>query len=268
VFLQGQFSNDLRPLQAGGSVYGLWLTHKGKVLADSTIIRSGAKEYWIYSSASPAALIQKRLEDFIIADDVFVEDASALWESALIIGLSVGAETPPAGTYLVRARITHSDSSVLLYPKDRSAEVIALLGAGRELTAPEVQRLRIDAGIASVPADIGPEDLPNEGGLETEAISYDKGCYLGQEVMARLKTRGRIRRHLVRVAGAGSVPALPAALFQEGKKAGELRSAVGLGGAGFVGLALMGANPFKGDQPFTLEHSVGGEIRIEPLAGK
>ncbi len=87
-------------------------------------------------------------------------------------------------------------------------------------------------------ADIGPTDLPNEGGLETEAISYTKGCYLGQEVMARLKNMGQVRRRLLRVHGTGEPPTRLAPVFQAARKVGEVRSAV-RDGAGWVGLALV-----------------------------
>jgi folate-binding Fe-S cluster repair protein YgfZ len=81
--------------------------------------------------------------------------------------------------------------------------------------------------------------LPNEGGLEHDATSYTKGCYLGQEVMARLKSMGQVRRRLMRVEGPGAVPAeLPVPFFVGGKKVGELRSAVRVGD-GFVGLAMI-----------------------------
>jgi folate-binding Fe-S cluster repair protein YgfZ len=98
--------------------------------------------------------------------------------------------------------------------------------------------------------------------LETIAVSYDKGCYLGQEVMARLKSRGKIRRHLRRVEGIGAVPALPAGLFQEGKKAGELRSAVALPAGGYLGLALMGANPFDAGRPLSLGAEAAATVRF------
>jgi hypothetical protein len=102
-----------------------------------------------------------------------------------------------------------------------------------------MERLRIEAGIPSVPRDLGPDDLPNEGGLEHDAISYTKGCYLGQEVMARLRTMGRVRRRLLRVAGSAKAPEqLPAPLFAEGKKIGELRSAARTA-TGFIGLAMI-----------------------------
>jgi folate-binding protein YgfZ len=114
-----------------------------------------------------------------------------------------------------------------------------------------MERLRILAAIPSVPGDIGPSDLPNEGGLDVDAISYSKGCYLGQEVMARIKSLGRVRRTLVRVAGTGAPPPLPAPLWQSGRKEGELRSAA-VTGDGYVGLALISVTSAAGLGKFAL----------------
>jgi hypothetical protein len=103
-----------------------------------------------------------------------------------------------------------------------------------------MERMRIAARIPAVPADVGPTDLPNEGGLEADAISYTKGCYLGQEVMARLKSMGQVRRRLLRVRGTGaSLPALPAPVFRGARQVGELRSAVSDEAAGWIGLAMV-----------------------------
>jgi folate-binding protein YgfZ len=109
-----------------------------------------------------------------------------------------------------------------------------------ELTVEGLERLRIAAGIPQVPHDIGPGELPNEGGLDEVAVAYTKGCYLGQEVMARLKAMGTVRRRLVRVRAAGRTPpAVPMALLQGEKRVGELRSVVADGAGGFIGLALL-----------------------------
>src|SRR5262245_45614431 len=75
TFLQGQFTNDLRGLKTGTVVYGLWLTLKGKVLADSFVIGGDtANEFWIGSYFSPADVVRQRIESHVIADDVTVED--------------------------------------------------------------------------------------------------------------------------------------------------------------------------------------------------
>jgi hypothetical protein len=124
--------------------------------------------------------------------------------------------------------------------------------------------MRIAAGIPSIPDDIGPGDLPNEGGLEAVAVSYSKGCYLGQEVMARLRTRGRVRRRLARAAGRGPAPALPAALWRDGKRDGELRSvAPTADGSGYVGLALVSAD--GAGRSLSLAQAGAAEVGISPI---
>jgi folate-binding protein YgfZ len=86
--------------------------------------------------------------------------------------------------------------------------------------------------------DIGPRDLPNEGGLEEVAVSYTKGCYLGQEVMARLKNLGQVRRRLHLVQGPGFPPQPGRPLYQGDRKVGETRSAAADGNK-FLGLAML-----------------------------
>jgi folate-binding Fe-S cluster repair protein YgfZ len=86
--------------------------------------------------------------------------------------------------------------------------------------------------------------------LETVAVSFTKGCYLGQEVMARLHAMGQVRRRLVRVAGDGPAPSAGASLRHaaDDKRAGELRAAVDDGRGGWIGLAmvnLLGLDPAR-----------------------
>ncbi len=93
--------------------------------------------------------------------------------------------------------------------------------------------------VPRVPQDVGPGDLPQEGGLERDAVCFTKGCFLGQEVMARLRSMGRLRRRLMRVRGEGALSGgLPAALYREGVRCGELRS-VYCTEEGYVGLAMI-----------------------------
>jgi folate-binding protein YgfZ len=235
IFLQGQFTNELRGLETGRAVYGLWLTVKGKVLADSFVLRGKeADEFWVGSYFSPAATIQERLEAFIIADDVTVEDQTGQWTGVSIVGQ--GARAPHAGEAFVFSGRRTRGENVEIVCRGDVADCEGLPEIGSE----ELARLRIEAGIPAVPMDVGPGDLPNEAGLDEEAISYTKGCYLGQEVMARLKSMGQVRRRLLRVRGESALPPqLPAPLFVGRKQAGELRSAVPDGAGGFVGLAML-----------------------------
>ncbi|MES1167454.1 MAG: hypothetical protein ABUL68_05565, partial [Pseudomonadota bacterium] len=135
------------------------------------------------------------------------------------------------------------------------------LGGVTELSDGDMERTRIRAGIPAIPDDIGPGDLPNEGGLESEAISYTKGCYLGQEVMARLKSMGQVRRQLLRVTGHGRSPARRARLFQGERPVGEIRT-LAAEGEGYVGLALLTLMHLQQDLPLSLAPDAPPTIKL------
>jgi folate-binding protein YgfZ len=269
AFLQGQFTNELRQ-QSGTEAYGLWLNQKGKVVGDSHVMHRGLNEFVVVSVATPAATIRQRLEQYIVADDVTVTEAEgwrqglAVWGegAAALVASSIGV-VPSGGQFLEKERVlvfrgcrSQVDNFEFVGPESTLVawgERLAAAGC-RAVDANEAERVRIADGIPGIPHDLGPSDLPNEGGLEHTAISYTKGCYLGQEVMARLKNLGQVRRQLRVVQGTGGVPAPGAALFQEGRKAGEIRTSAAAGD-GFIALAMLtrlGFDPKKG-------FSFGGE---------
>lgn len=264
-WMQGQFTNDLRTL-ADGAIYGLWLDQKGKVLADSFVLRAaGESGFRIASYFCPAAAIKKRLEEYIVADDVAVEDCTDGWAGVALLGEgwrgAIGGIGP--SSLIFRGRRIAAESWELIFPAASSSEIREKLAGAAEIGADELERRRIADGMPAVPADIGPGDLPNEGGIEAAAISYTKGCYLGQEVMSRLKSVGRIRRRLHRVMGAGSMPARGAPLWQGERKVGELRSAAAArDGAGFLGLAMLTLGGLREDAPLSLSAAGAPEINI------
>jgi folate-binding protein YgfZ len=250
-FLQGQFTQDLRPARdEARAAYGLWLNQKGKVLADGFLLRLGT-DWLCVSHFSAAGTIRERLETYIIADDVLVEDVTAQWAGMAVFGpggvefieKNVGGRRLEAGLvattehgFIFPGRRVAGPNWEWLYPVGGDETAMQFDG---QIGFAESERLRIEALIPSVPRDVGSEDLPNEGGLDRDAISYTKGCYLGQEVMARLKTMGQVRRRLMRVSGRVASPEnLPASLFTDGKRIGELRS-VASTGDGFIGLAMI-----------------------------
>jgi folate-binding protein YgfZ len=253
AFMQGQFTNELRQ-PPGSATYGLWLNQKGKVLADSQVLRISENEFLICSEFSVAAIIRQRLEEYIVADDVVLADETAgshaltLWGTGgrEALGRLLG-EAPAPGRFLqchdlivFCGRRLPGDSWEILGPGKAVTELHGqlLAGGAGETSLAEMEFARISAGIPVVPADVGPGDLPNEGGLEDAAISYTKGCYLGQEVMARLKNLGQVRRRLQVVRGRGVQPAPLAALYQGEKKVGEIRT-VGTRADEFVAWAMV-----------------------------
>jgi folate-binding protein YgfZ len=143
----------------------------------------------------------------------------------------------------------------------------AAAGLG-ELSEDALNRARLATGVPAIPAEFGPADLPQEAGLETVAISFNKGCYLGQEVMARLHSMGQVRRRLVRVSGTGAAPAAGAGLLAggDGKRIGEIRAAVDDGRGGWLGLAmvnLLGLDATKGP---VLEAETTRGVRLEDVS--
>ncbi len=252
TFLQGQFTNDLRSLKAAeaGAVYGLWLNVKGKVLADSFVLPGQtADEFWVCSYFSPAAVIRERLESHVIADDVVIEDLTGQCNAVTLMGReALRRQTASAEAktgYAFAGRRDHSPHTEWVFPAARGDAILSLFADLPSKTAAEMETLRIGAAIPAVPTDVGPADLPNEAGLDVDAISYTKGCYLGQEVMARLKSMGQVRRRLLRVIGPrGAVPHLPTPLFAGAKQVGELRSAVETDGS-LCGLAMLNLLPLS-----------------------
>ncbi len=254
TFLQGQFTNDLNH-PPGRAVYGLWLNQKGRVVGDSTVLRLAAAEFLAVSQHTPSETLRRRIEDYIVADEVTVVDetgnwsAVKLWAEGTVEYLQQLAGGPPAvGTFIHHAgrlifsgRYTAEANHGVLLPRGELDALRAGLSAmgAFTVTDEEAEGARIAAGLPVVPGDIGPDDLPNEGGFEVTAISYTKGCYLGQEVMSRLKNLGRIRRRLHLVRGAGPPPARLTLVYQNAARAGEIRSAA-RDGDGFVALAMLG----------------------------
>ncbi|MBC8010876.1 MAG: hypothetical protein H7067_12360, partial [Burkholderiales bacterium] len=200
VFLQGQCTQELRGLAAGRATWALWLSIKGKVLGESLILReqtAGDAEgaWWLWSAHTTGEVLRARLEEFIIADDVTVEDVGATggWEQVTLAGEGAAAwvgEVPVEGAwvafrggYLFAGRRSQPSTWEWLRPTGGGVAGPAGLA---ELRSEELVRARIAAGVPAIPGEFGPEDLPQEAGLEAVAISFTKGCYLGQEVMARL----------------------------------------------------------------------------------
>jgi folate-binding protein YgfZ len=253
TYLQGQFTQDLRG-PVGRVVYGLWLNQKGKVVADSQVLRWGENESLIVCFSTPADVLRERLESCLIADEVNLGDETAQWERIAAWTEKEGAltvpglEWPPAGHYgrltagvlVFEGRLPGAAHFEMLLPVGAAGVMQESLRAAGAQPADDatLARHRILAGIPVIPGDLGPGDLPHEGGLGETAISYTKGCFLGQEVMARLKNLGQVRRALHVVQGRGSPPAPGTSLFQAGRRVGEIRSAAPQGD-GFVAMAML-----------------------------
>ncbi len=255
-FLQSQFSQDLRPFERGQCRYGLWLNVKGKVLGDGFVLCEGDSAFRIYSYRSAGEVIRETLAHHIIADDVIIEQGGAGFglslfgpQAAKALESATGT-LPEAGEFRERdgVRIFHGrrdrgGSFELLTEDEGRLEAVQQRLAGDGVALADsfrLERQRIESGIPAVPEEVGPEDLPGEGALEAEAVSLTKGCFLGQEVVARMHHVGRAQRALFVIEGKGPLPALPSAVEEpgEGRPMGQLRTAYP-DGEGWQGVSLL-----------------------------
>ena len=247
-FLQSQFTNELRPFELGQATYGLWLDVKGKVIADSVVICEGAEQFRVISECCAGELIVAHMKRHIIADDVEIEHCESGYgfELPTQAVVALGLECLDSGRFLIiEGGILYSahDSIYNMVVHTEPAAKLAfekLTDLGFiELSASDRGLARIDRGRPLVPDEIGAADMPGEGGLERDAISFTKGCYLGQEVVARMHNVGKAQRGLFVLRGEGAIPKLPLVLANSDfKKVGELRTAY-LDGETWQGVAIL-----------------------------
>ena len=224
AFLQGQCTADLRGVALTDA---LWLNRKGRVLAHTVVAKEADGSFLLLCPHLTAEEVIAVVTANVIADDVVATDESAAWGR----WIAWGAEPAVADAKLFPTRRFGVTAWDVLAP---AGAVMPGVAGNRD----ELDGLRIRAGIPAVPADCGAGEFPQECGLDAW-VSYTKGCYLGQEVMARIQSMGSLRRILRQVAG-------PVAVGQElktpeGKNAGVVRSA-----AGDVGLALVSVDLTEG----------------------
>lgn len=243
-FLHGLLSNDVRGLQPGSGNRSLLLSHRGHALAGMTVLRLPGRILLAVEDGQ-RAFVSEELERHRIFDQVELGEPAA--DTVLVT---------VQGSDLTAAREALAGSGQLLgeAPAPRSAPggsdfIVALPGeavdavlrdaGSRPLSLEQLELERVRAGLPSVLADGGAGVLPQEAGLEP-LVSYRKGCYLGQEIMARIEARGNLRRGLRKVLLDGE-PADGAErdVTAEGRRVGRLGSVAREDDGSFIGLAVL-----------------------------
>lgn len=250
TFLQGMVSNDVRALRPGEGCAAAFLTEQGRIVAD---LRVYTLETCLLLDVD-ARIKDKTIEmlsRFIIADDVEMEDLSETQTTLALqgplssqvleaAGVPVALSKPfqhceatPAGVSvrIIRVSDTGEDGYELLVPSAQAQSVWqALLQAGtpvglRPVGLAALNALRIEAGIPWYGLDMDEGRLVLEVGFE-HAISFKKGCYLGQEVVERATARGHVNRKLSGLSVQGDLlPAHGDKLFHDSQEAGWITSA-------------------------------------------
>jgi folate-binding protein YgfZ len=285
-FLQGMLTNEIVKQKPGNGVHAAHLTIQGRVISDMRVFILG-EEIWLDVPVQRRVLLKATLERYIVADDVELVDDDAvmpllalegprsaevaealLGAGAAALGPLSHAEHPFEGVKLRRAAVTHTgEAGFLLFGPSAAAETLwarardaGAVPAGMEA----LDVLRVEAGIPWCDRDMDETTLAPEVGLES-AISFGKGCYLGQEVVERVAARGQVQRRLVGLVCDGErIPSAGAKVHRDGEEVGAVTSALwSLAKSCVIALAYVRRSSW--DEGTTVEVDGSGGARIATL---
>ena len=248
TFLHNLCTNDIKKLTPGQACEAFFTNVQGKILAHGYVLCYD--ERLVFDTvADQAEAILAHLDRYLIREDVVLMDRSAEQRQWLLAGqrcsqvlesLAAGSlseqamrhsQISLAGCDISRRRLEFAGRNSLLLscPAERAEEVEkALQAAGATLCGAEAAEiLRVEAGTPLYGRDISDKNLPQELARDDRAISFTKGCYLGQETVARIDALGHVNRYLVglRIAGE-TIPPAGSAISAGEKTVGEITSAV------------------------------------------
>lgn len=208
-YLNGQLSNDIRSLAEGTAKRALVLTAKGKLCA-IVDVWAESEAVIVEANGIEAEDLLARLERYAISDDVVFEVAPVPASAWHVFG---PASHPMEGVRISRLGVDGID--------------VGGEPAGMLLATPEeCELLRIERGLPVWGRELNEDTLPQEAGLEKTAVDFHKGCYVGQEVVSRIKSVGRVNRQLVGLVGDFDPARALSLQTTEGDKAGTVTSAI------------------------------------------
>ncbi|HEV2386034.1 MAG TPA: glycine cleavage T C-terminal barrel domain-containing protein [Candidatus Acidoferrales bacterium] len=251
-YLNAVSTGDIRDLEPGRSALGLLLNPQGRILAELRTLAL-ADRLMVFSHAMSAERTLKTLEQYIIMDDVALADRSAEYATLALVGPAARAVidelagapaiAPPDGSHRetvlggMACRL-HSPTHLglpgveLIAGRDRIEELWRMLveATARHGGGPAgyaaLDAVRLEAGVPWFGADFDERVIPHEAGLEHSHISYTKGCYTGQEIVERVRSRGQVNRRRVGLVFSGEgVPLAGAKLTAGGGDVGWITSA-------------------------------------------
>jgi len=255
-WLNGMVTNNIRDLAVGHGTYNFLLNAQGHILGDMYLHNRG--DYVLLDTdVSQAAKLRESLERFIIMDDVEIADASDKLTAVGLLGPRARQVMATAGitapelqplqaqdTLWLEAGITvvgtgHSGFEIWLAHAYAGKLWDALAAAGAAPVGADALELwRVGQGIPRYGQDIRERDLPQET-EQTRALNFTKGCYVGQEIVERIRSRGAVHRHFTGFEIEGPAPAPGTKVQANGKDVGEITSVATLPGNRTVALGYI-----------------------------
>jgi folate-binding protein YgfZ len=248
--LHAMSTNNVQPMQPGDGLYAFFLNAQGRIQADAYIL-CFEDHFLLDTESETRQSLFEHLDRFIIADDATLEDVTA---ETVCLGLEGPKASEVASAAALAAphhRFSHVDQAgstvaaihgIRIYaPAVRRDEIMAALEAAGAIsaTAADAERARIHSFRPRYGVDITEATLPQET-QQMHGLHFQKGCYLGQEIVERIRSRGHVNKQLMGFRLEGhAVPVAGASLFAGGKEVGEVTSAAETPEGSVFGLAYV-----------------------------
>jgi hypothetical protein len=264
-FLQGLVSNDVEKVAVDAARYAALLTAQGKYLHDFIMVEHDGA-IWLDAEAARIADLKRRLSVYRLRAKVTLDErvelaVAAVFGDGALAALSLPEEPGRAHPFANGVALTDPRLAALgarcILPRNGARETLTAIGLA-EAEFPAYDRLRLGLGIPDGSRDLVLDKsiLLESGFDELRGIDWQKGCYIGQELTARTKYRGLIKKRLFPVRIDGPAPAPGTVVSVDGREAGEMRSS-----RDGIGLALLRLEALAQGQPI----GTGGAI-LTPVA--
>ena len=272
-YLQGQLTNDIEGLEREEGCYAALLDRKGHLQADMRLLRLENGEIWVDLEPGPAPAVLTHLRTYSIGREVEVEAVSERRAITSLIGPRApelagfdgigpehaqrfrewdGTDVLAVATDVGIDLITRGDTAANL------AELLEAAGAVRVSEA-AAEIIRVESGRPRFGVDMGPESMPAEAGITERAVDFEKGCYIGQEPVARLHYRGKPNRALRGLRLSGPAEAGDPLVLGE-KEVGKVGTACLSPALGPIALAIVRREAAEGDRVEVANRGVTAEV--------
>ncbi|MFL6416683.1 MAG: YgfZ/GcvT domain-containing protein [Bryobacteraceae bacterium] len=239
--LHAMTTNDINRLEPSRGLYAFFLTAQGRIIGDANIYNLG-DSLWLDTESETREKLLSHLDKYIIADDVTLEDETEIWAVIGVEGPDALDSVAPLGRdvpkspfeikpwssgYVVHTAATGAVGLRILVPANEKPQLLEQLKhlSIPQATPEDVEIVRLENGRARYGEDISERYLVQETQI-LSAVSFNKGCYLGQEIVERVRSRGQVHRLLTPVRIRTSQVPAPGTKVRVGEKdAGEITSA-------------------------------------------
>ncbi len=259
-YLQGQLTNDVEALEVDGGCYAALLDRKGHIQADMRVLRLSSGEIWLDVESQAIPTVLRHLQTYSVGREVEIEDVTDRWAITALLGPRAagiasfnelgpehaqrfhewdGVEVLGVATDLGLDLITRVDQQASLRKLLSAAGAVEISEAAAEIA-------RVESGRPRLGAEMSESTMPAEVEIVERAVDFEKGCYIGQEPVARLHYRGKPNRRLrgLRL----SAPGQPGATLQlEDREVGSIGTACVSPALGPIALAVVRREAKPGD---------------------